>query len=236
VSAERMTLSGKCLRRSLLAGVTGVALLGCRPGVPPTRPANPSMARAVRHVLADAAAHQAATSPAWPDVYGNPQHPLATSGRAATVLLFIATDCPISNAYAPEVGRIVGEYGPRGVGFFAVHADPSTPAERARTHAAEFGYPCPVLLDPGQSLARTCGAGLTPEAAVLDRAGRVAYLGRIDDLFASYGKRRHAPTTRDLRDALDAVLAGRPVDRPRVPGVGCDIPPPPQQQPQPSQQ
>jgi hypothetical protein len=107
-----------------------------------------------------------------------------------------------------------------------VHADPSVVAEKARTHAREFGYECPVLLDPEQSLAGHAGATLTPEAAVLDREGRLAYLGRIDDLFAGYGKRRRAPTTRDLRAALDAVLAGQAVERPRVPGIGCEIPPP----------
>ena len=166
------------------------------------------------------------TAPAsWPDVDGLPQRPLATAERAATVLLFVATDCPISNGYTPEINRIAGEYGPKGVAFFAVHADLSVEPDAARTHAAEFGYRCPVLLDADQRLARRVGATVTPEAAVLGPDGRVAYLGRIDDLYAGYGKRRHAPTSRELRDALDAVLAGRPVARARVPGIGCEIPP-----------
>src|SRR5688500_1042688 len=55
--------------------------------------------------------------PRWVDVHGAPKQPLATDGRRATVLLFIATDCPISNAYTPEVNRIVEAYGPRGVAF-----------------------------------------------------------------------------------------------------------------------
>jgi acyl-coenzyme A synthetase/AMP-(fatty) acid ligase len=73
---------------------------------------------------------------------------------------------------------------------------------------------------------RHTGAKTTPEAAVLAPDGRVAYVGRIDDLFVAYGKRRHAPTTRELRDALDAVLAGREVAVARAPGVGCEIPTP----------
>ena len=163
-------------------------------------------------------------APAWVDVEGVPQDPLATGGRRATVLLFIATDCPISNAYTPEVNRIVDDYAPRGVAFFAVHADPSVSADAARAHAESFGYRCPVLLDPRHVLAGRAGATVTPEAAVLSPDGQVAYVGRIDDLFAGYGKRRHAPTTRELRDALDALLAGRAVAQPNVPAIGCDIP------------
>ena len=219
VSADHMTLSGRWLPRFVLVLAlvlgTGVAMPGCCAKAPPAK-AEPT---------GESVGAQA-ESPAWLDVDGQPHHPLATGNRPATVLLFIATDCPISNAYAPEVGRIVEAYKSDGVGFFAVHADPSVDSERARTHAREFGYPCPVLLDPDQALARHVEATLTPEAAVLDREGRVAYLGRIDNLFAGYGKRRHAPTTRELRDALDAVLAGRAVERPRVAGIGCEIPTP----------
>jgi hypothetical protein len=141
-------------------------------------------------------------------------------------MLFIAPDCPISNAYAPEIGRLVEAYGPRGVSFLAVHADPRVSEETARRHANEFELPCGVLLDPRQELARSVGATVTPEAAVLDRDGNRVYLGRIDDLFYGFGKRRAAPTTRELRDALDAVLAGRPVAEAHVPSLGCEIPPP----------
>lgn len=219
VSAGHMTLSGRRLPRFVLVlGLmlgTGCILSGCCAKAPPGRVESTGESVAVE-----------AHAPAWLDVDGQPHRPLATDDRPATVLLFIATDCPISNAYTPEVRRIVEAYRSRGVGFFAVHADPSLSAEQARTHAREFGYPCPVLLDPDQSLARHVEATLTPEAAVLDREGRVAYLGRIDNLFAGYGKRRHAPTTRELGDALDAVLAERAVEQPRVAGIGCEIPPP----------
>ncbi len=162
----------------------------------------------------------------WTDVNGAPHHPLDTADRPATVLLFLATECPISNAYAPEIKRIAQTYAPRGVAFFAVHGDATVSATVARRHADEFGYPFPVLLDPRHELVDRTGAIVTPEAAVLDSAGQVAYLGRIDDLFTGYGKRRHAPTTHELRDALDAMLGGQDVARPRVPGWGCEIPGP----------
>jgi thiol-disulfide isomerase/thioredoxin len=157
------------------------------------------------------------------DVDYPPPH---TNDPAATVLLFIAPDCPISNAYAPEVRRIVEAYWPRDVAVFAVHADPRVTEDVARRHAQEFGFHCPVLLDPKQELAHHAGATVTPEAAVLDREGKVVYLGRIDDRFLGFGKQRTSPTTHELRDALDAVLASRPVVSAAEPAIGCEIPPP----------
>jgi thiol-disulfide isomerase/thioredoxin len=145
---------------------------------------------------------------------------------AAVVLLFIAPDCPISNAYAPEIGRLVNDYEGRGVAFVAVYADPRVTEDAARRHVQEFSLNCEVRLDARQELAHHVGATVTPEAAVVDHDGGIAYLGRIDDLFAGFGKRRVAATTHELRDALDAVLGGQPVARPRVAALGCEIPPP----------
>lgn len=148
-------------------------------------------------------------------------------GRPATVLVFIAPDCPISNAYAPELARIAADYTPRGVVFYGVHADPRVGEEQAQRHAEEYGYPFKVVRDGEQALARRVGATVTPEAAVLDARGKLVYLGRVDDLYYGLGRRRGAgPSTRELRDALDAVLEGRAVEEPRVPAIGCEIPPP----------
>jgi hypothetical protein len=67
------------------------------------------------------------------------------------------------------------------------------------------------------------GATVTPEVAVMERGGKVVYLGRIDDLYVDLGKRRAAPTRRYLRDALDAVLNGKPVAVAKIDPVGCFI-------------
>jgi hypothetical protein len=147
------------------------------------------------------------------------------SDQKAVVMLFLAPDCPISNTYAPEIGRLIDAYGPRGVEFRVVHSDPRVSPEAARQHAKNFNLRCDVLLDPKHELADAAGATVTPEAAVF-AGGKRVYLGRIDDLFYSFGKRRAAPTTRELRDALDAVLAGQPVAQAIVPALGCEIPPP----------
>ena len=158
---------------------------------------------------------------------GVEHRPLDTSAHSATVWIFIATDCPISNAYAPEISRIVAAYKRQPVAFYAVHCDAGLSNIDARRHSLEYGLSLPVLLDPDQALARHVGATTTPEAAVLDRDGRVAYLGRIDDLYYGFGKRRSAATQFDLRNAIDAVVAGRAVEQNNVPPIGCEIPPPP---------
>jgi hypothetical protein len=86
--------------------------------------------------------------------------------------------------------------------------------------------PCPILLDPTHALAKKLGATRAPQAAVVGPDGKVAYLGRIDDIYVDYGKRRIAPTRRDLRLALDAVLAGKPAPAATTTVIGCDLPEP----------
>lgn len=141
----------------------------------------------------------------------------------AVVLIFVGNDCPISNGYAPEIGRLCRDFAAKGVTFVLVYADHDLEEKDARTHAKEFAFPCPALIDPEQTLARKFGAKVKPEAFVLSPKGDILYRGRIDDLYADLGKRRTQPTRRDLREALTAVLAGTPVATPRTDAVGCPI-------------
>ncbi len=165
--------------------------------------------------------------PALETLGGGRVRPLGSAaGRRATVLLFVTHDCPISNQYAPEVNRIVGEYAPKGVGFFVVYVEPGLSRTQARAHAKAFGYACPAVLDPRHVLVRHAGVSVTPEAAVYGPNGaRRLYRGRIDDRYPALGRRREHVTTRDLRAVLDAVLAGRPVPAATTKAVGCFIPP-----------
>ena len=143
----------------------------------------------------------------------------------AACLLFVGADCPIANAYAPEVGRLVADFGPKGVAFAVVYAAPDLTEADAAKHAREHGFGCPAALDRELRLAKRFGATVTPEAVVLSPAGEVLYRGRIDDRYPRPGgRRRERPTRHDLRDALTAVLAGKPVATPWPPAVGCDIP------------
>jgi peroxiredoxin len=141
----------------------------------------------------------------------------------AVVVFFVTTDCPLSNAYAPEMNRITQEFTPRGVRVYAVQGDTSIPDDAVRRHAHEFAYTFPVLLDPSLTLARETGATITPEVAILSPDGAVLYLGRIDNRVQDFGKVRYQATELDLRDALNAILAGRPVAHSRTQAIGCSI-------------
>lgn len=145
------------------------------------------------------------------------------TGKRAIVLLFVSTDCPLSNRYVPEMNRIENAYAPRGVAFYAVQGDATIPVAQVKQHVKDFGYQFPYLLDPRESLADFTGATATPEAAVLSPAGQLLYLGRIDNRMADYGQERYQATQSDLRESLDAVLVGKPVPHPRTKALGCAI-------------
>lgn len=157
------------------------------------------------------------------DANGKPHTPLRSATNKATVILFTLPDCPIANAFAPEINRLVADYSSRGVGFYLAHADRDVTAAAARQHAADFAFRCPVLLDPQHALVHALGATKTPQAFLIDAAGKTVYRGRINNLFAEYGTRRQVVTKHDLRAALDAVLAGKPVAQPVTEAIGCHI-------------
>ena len=158
------------------------------------------------------------------DIHGKPHSPLAVAtGQRALVFIFVMTDCPIANAFAPEINRITADYAKKPLTLSLVYIEPDLAPEAARKHAKEFGLTATALLDPSHALVKKTGATVTPEAVVLAPDGKVLYRGRIDDRFADLGQRRQKPTTRDLRDALDAVLAGRPVATPFAKAIGCFI-------------
>ena len=174
-------------------------------------------------VLAMAALAHPALQFALRDTEGVEHHPNEWAQARAVVLFFVTTDCPLSNGYAPEMNRIEHAYAPRGVLFYAVQGDTTIPDEEVQRHAREFAYRFPALLDSRQILARHTGATVTPEAVVLSADGAVLYLGRIDNRVEDFGKTRVEATEFDLRDALDAILAGRPVPHPRTRALGCAI-------------
>lgn len=155
---------------------------------------------------------------------GTAVDPFAEPTGRAVVLFFVGVDCPISNRYAPEVKRIYREFAPQGVRFYLVYPDPDVTPAAAEEHAEAYGYPFPALLDPSHRLVERAAATVLSEAAVLTPRGELLYHGRIDDRFVDFGKARAAPTRRDLREALAAVLAGRPVPHPKTQAIGCFIP------------
>src|SRR5581483_466036 len=134
----------------------------------------------------------------------------AAPGAPSTprVLFFITTDCPIANSFAPEIRRIIADYQGQGVTFQFVYTDLTQTEDAARRHASEYGYDSAVRLDAGRVWSRKHGVTVTPEAVVLAADGSRVYRGRIDDRYLAPGQYRLKPTTRELRDAIEAVLAG----------------------------
>jgi hypothetical protein len=142
-----------------------------------------------------------------------------------TALFFVTTDCPIANRYAPEIQRICTAYGPAGTQCFLVYVDPSTPAAAVRDHLKDYRYTCcPAIIDSEHNLVRKAGATVSSEVAVFSSKGELKYRGRIDNFYAGLGTPRQVVTEHDLRDALDALIAGHMVRNPRTQAIGCFIP------------
>lgn len=150
-------------------------------------------------------------------------HPaLAAGDKKAVVLFFVSPFCSTTRPFMPEINAIAAEYADRAV-IHLVHSDSEITPEVALQHADMNKVTASVLVDKEQKLAARVHARITPEAVVLSPSGEVLYKGRINDLYLGPTKRQRAASTQDLRDALEAVLAGKPVVVPQSEAQGCKI-------------
>jgi thiol-disulfide isomerase/thioredoxin len=156
------------------------------------------------------------------DTTGKPRSLDDFKDRKAVVVVFVGTECPINNAYVPRLIELAQTYEAKGVQFLAINANRRDTPELVAEHARQNAIPFPVLKDDGNVVADRFGAQRTPEAFVLDAGRAIRYRGRIDDQFG-VGAKRTAPTRRDLAEALDEVLAGKPVSKPTTAVAGCFI-------------
>lgn len=142
----------------------------------------------------------------------------------ANVLVFIASDCPVSNGYAPEIQRICRDNRARGVKCSLVYEDVGIDDARVRAHREAYGYfDIDAVVDVDGAIARRAKATVTPQAVLIGSDGSVKYRGRINNQYAALGKPRRVVTVHDLGDALTAVLAGKPVINPETEALGCFI-------------
>jgi len=158
------------------------------------------------------------------DIDGRAWTPLEPKAGEIHLLVFIASDCPISNRYAPEIDRIAASYRAKHVQTFLLYTDAKMADSAARASAREF-HPdtsATIVVDQELRMAKAVQAAVIPEAVIFTAGGR-AYRGRIDDLYVSAGQSRRAATKHDVRDALDAVLGGKPVPQAETKAVGCYI-------------
>jgi peroxiredoxin len=153
-----------------------------------------------------------------PDAGGR-RHTLASlKGKSGTVIIFVATKCPVSNAYNARMQKMAEEFRARGVNVVGINSNAGEPAEEVRRHAAEKGLAFTILKDAGNKVADRFEARVTPEAYLLDAAGRLVYRGRIDN-----SRSGDSISSTELRDAVEAVLAGKPVEKSEVKAFGCSI-------------
>jgi hypothetical protein len=170
---------------------------------------------------------EAATREATRDLSGRSFEPFKPAG-SASVMFFVQTDCPISNWYAPTIQRVCREYAGRGVSCALIYEDvelPGAPIDaQVRTHLEEYRYDrITAAVDRSRAVATRARATVTPQVVVVDRSGAVRYRGRIDNAYADFGRPRQQVTSHELRDALDALLAGRPIVKPETEALGCFI-------------
>ena len=156
------------------------------------------------------------------DLNGKMVDPLKASQGKITVLIFVRTDCPISNRYAPLLLQLKETYSSM-ASFWLVYPDKKTTASEISVHLKQFHYTFSVLRDPDHSLVKLAGATITPEAAVFDAQGRLLYHGRIDNLYEDPGHSRPSATSHELQAVLDAAVAGKPSPFAAAPAVGCYI-------------
>jgi len=166
------------------------------------------------------------------DLQGNIVHRLAPVDARVVVLIFAATDCPISKRYIPEIQRLQREFAQQGVAFSWVFPNPGDTASVVGKHELDYSIHAQTLIDVRQELVRMAHVAVTPEAAVfaVDRGElNEVYHGRIDDRYLSLGKARPQATTHELEDAITAVLAGHSPAVSNAKPVGCSIVPLPMQ-------
>lgn len=156
------------------------------------------------------------------DLTGSVVDPLKQAPGKVIVLVFVRTDCPISNRYAPLIQEMSAKYGHQ-ASFWLVFPDKTETSEKIRTYLQEYGYKLSALRDLEHALVKKSQVKVTPEVAVFNLKRELVYHGRIDNLYQDFGKARRAATTHELADAIEAASKGVALPAAAVDGVGCFI-------------
>jgi len=153
-----------------------------------------------------------------PDVDNKDRSLKSLAGKNGTVLLFIAVQCPVSNAYNERMEKLAQDYEAKGIAVIGINANAAEDAAAVKAHAGENKLSFPILKDPANKIADKLGAAVTPEAYFLDANFKLLYHGRIDN-----ARNAAQLETSDLRNALDAALAGKPIEKTEAKAFGCSI-------------
>jgi peroxiredoxin len=147
------------------------------------------------------------------------------AGARGTLVMFLCNHCPYVKHVQGELSRIGREFPPRGIGVAGISSNdvenyPQDGPEQMRDEAREAGYAFPYLFDETQDVARAYHAACTPDFFLFDADRRLVYRGQLDD---SRPKNGLPVTGRDLRAAIEALIAGEPVPEEQTPSIGCNI-------------
>ena len=153
-----------------------------------------------------------------PDASGKEHSLKSLMGSKGTVILFVATKCPVSNNYNERMEKLAQDYKAKGINVIGINSNNTEPAGEVKSHAAERGLTFPILKDEGNKVADRFGATKTPEAYVLDANMKLVYHGRIDN-----SQKIEGITSNDLRDALDDLAAGKAITKTGGAAFGCTI-------------
>ncbi len=142
----------------------------------------------------------------------------SVAGKNGTVLLFIAVQCPVSNAYNERMEKLAQDYKAKGIAVIGINSNVAEDASAIKAHATQNSLSFTILKDPGNKIADKLGATVTPEAYFLNASNKLVYHGRIDN-----ARNAAEVQTPDLRNAIDASLADKPVEKAEAKAFGCSI-------------
>ena len=149
----------------------------------------------------------------------------ALKGATGTVVMFICNHCPYVMHVNAGLVRTARDYAEKGISFIAISSNdavshPDDAPGRMKAVAQQLGYPFPYLYDESQAVAKAYQAACTPDLYLFDAGLACVYRGQFDDSRPG----NNVPVTgQDLRAAMDALLAGKPVSPAQKPSVGCNI-------------
>lgn len=155
------------------------------------------------------------------DLSGKVVDPFEVAAGKPVVFIFVRTDCPVSNRYAPTIQALSQKYSGTAV-MILVYPDKSETPRNIEKHLHDYGYKIAALRDPQHALVMLGKVEITPEAAVFNDKRELIYHGRIDNWYKEFGRARPAPTTHELDEAIKAALSGHTAPT-SVGGVGCYI-------------
>ena len=151
--------------------------------------------------------------------YNGKMHSLSDyKSSKATVIIFVSTECPVSNAYNSRMENLYKEYSPKSVSFLGINSNKAESMEDMKKHAEENGLTFTILKDKDNVVADEFDASVTPEVYVVNSEFNVLYHGRIDN-----SKNESEVETQDLKNALDEILSGKDITKNATKAFGCSI-------------